>query len=101
MFVHHVFFWMKNPEASLEREQLEQGLLSLEKIDLIRTFHVGVPAETNRKTIDRSYDFSLLMLFDSAEDEETYQHHPIHKKFVADCSSLWSKVVVYDSVGED
>ncbi|EMR04415.1 Dabb family protein [Cesiribacter andamanensis] len=100
MFVHHVFFWMKNPDSSLEREQLEEGLLSLEKIDLIRSFHVGVLAETNRKTIDRSYAFSLLMLFDNPEDEEAYQSHPIHKKFVADCSPLWSKVLVYDSVDE-
>ncbi|MEC7471585.1 MAG: Dabb family protein, partial [Pseudomonadota bacterium] len=27
-----------------------------------------------------------------------YQTHPLHVKFVEQCSHLWSKVVVYDSV---
>ncbi|HEU0111987.1 MAG TPA: Dabb family protein, partial [Flavisolibacter sp.] len=30
------------------------------------------------------------------EGQKTYQDHPIHKKFVEDCSHLWEKVVVYD-----
>ena len=98
MFVHHVFFWLKNPNSSEEKSQLELGLRSLEKIDLIRTFHVGTPASTNRPVIERSYAFSLLMIFDSLEDQEEYQTHPIHEKFVKENSSLWSKVVVYDSV---
>lgn len=100
MFVHHVFFWLKNPESTEDHKQLEEGLLSLDKIDLIRTFHVGVPASTNRPVIERSYSFSLLMIFDSLEDQEEYQTHPMHERFVKENSHLWSKVVVYDSVEE-
>jgi hypothetical protein len=100
MFVHHVFFWLKNPESTEDYNQLEEGLLSLDKIDLIQMFHVGVPASTNRPVIERSYSFSLLMIFDSLEDQEEYQTHPIHERFVKENSHLWSKVVVYDSVEE-
>ncbi|WP_224997681.1 Dabb family protein [Cesiribacter sp. SM1] len=98
MFVHHVFFWLKNPDSSEDRNQLEEGLLELEKIDVIRTFHVGVPASTNRPVIERGYAFSLLLIFDDLEDQETYQTHPVHERFVKECSHLWAKVVVYDSV---
>ena len=36
---------------------------------------------------------------DNLEEEEVYQSHPIHLKFIEDYSYLWSKVNVYDSVG--
>ena len=38
------------------------------------------------------------MIFDDVSGQETYQEHPIHKKFVERCSHLWSRVVVYDSI---
>ena len=98
MFVHHVFFWLKNPNSTEDKSLLEAGLLDLEKVETIRTFHVGVPASTNRPVIERGYSFSLLLIFDDLEDQETYQTHPVHEKFVKECSHLWSKVVVYDSV---
>jgi hypothetical protein len=98
MFVHHVFFWLNNPDSEEDKGRLLQGLKQLESIDVIRTFHTGVPATTNRDVIERGYALSLLMIFDSLEDQETYQVHPVHKAFVEKCSSLWSKVVVYDAV---
>jgi len=61
-------------------------------------YQIGAPATTSRDVIDRSYSVSWFLMFDNLEDEEVYQHHPLHKKFVEDCSHLWSKVVVYDSV---
>lgn len=98
MFVHHVFFWLNNPDSEEDKGRLLQGLRKLESIDVIRTFHIGVPATTNRDVIERGYVLSLLMIFDNLEDQETYQVHPVHKAFVEQCSSLWSKVVVYDAV---
>lgn len=98
MFVHHVFFWLKNPESAEEKKNLLEGLKDLVKIELIKTSHVGVPADTNRPVIERGYHYSLLLLFDSLEDQNAYQEHPIHLKFVEKCSPLWSKVIVYDAV---
>ena len=37
-------------------------------------------------------------LFDDLEGQKTYQDHPIHQKFIEDCSQLWERVVVYDSM---
>lgn len=98
MFVHHVYFWMKDPSSSTDREKLLQGLKTLQKVETIKTYHVGVPADTNREVIDRSYSFSLLLIFDNKKDQEIYQAHPIHLQFVKDCSEIWKKVIVYDAV---
>lgn len=98
MFVHHVYFWLKNPESKEDLQKLIEGLKKLTKIKYIRMFHIGVPADTNRDVIDTSYSISWLNIFDNKEDEEKYQVDPIHLKFVEECSPLWTKVLVYDSV---
>jgi hypothetical protein len=98
MFVHHVYFWMKDPSSATDREKLLKGLKSLQKVETIKTYHVGVPADTNREVIDRSYSFSLLLIFDNKKDQDIYQEHPVHLQFVKECSETWKKVIVYDSV---
>jgi hypothetical protein len=61
--------------------------------------HIGVPASTEqRPVVDSSYSASELMFFDDVAGQEAYQVHPIHKKFVEQCSHLWEKVIVYDSI---
>ncbi|HEX9514352.1 MAG TPA: Dabb family protein [Puia sp.] len=97
-FVHHVYFWLKNPGSREDLAALIAGLRKLSKVATIRQFHIGQPAGTNRDVIDTSYAVSWLVLFDTAEDQASYQTDPIHLQFVEECSPLWSKVVVYDSV---
>jgi hypothetical protein len=97
--LHQVFFWLKAPGAKADRDKLIAGLKALKAIDFIQQLHVGVPASTEkREVIDNSYDVSELMVFKSVEDQNRYQTHPLHQKFVAECGHLWSKVVVYDSL---
>jgi hypothetical protein len=98
MFIHHVYFWLKNPESKEDYEKLIKGLEALSKVSTIQTFHIGKPANTNRDVIDRSYSVSWMLIFENGADQESYQKDPTHLKFVADCSMLWSKVIVYDSV---
>lgn len=97
--VHHVFFWLKNPQSREDFDRLFAGLKTLEAIETVRGVHFGRPAPTERRSVvDASYDASLLLFFDDVEGQNTYQTHPIHQKFVDDCSQLWSRVVVYDSL---
>jgi hypothetical protein len=98
IFVHHVYFWLNNPDSKADLEKLKEGLTKLSKVQTIRQFHIGKPADTSRDVIDGSYSISWFTLFDNAADQESYQKDPIHLKFVADYSALWKKVVVYDSV---
>lgn len=97
--VHHVFFTLKNPGSAADREQLIAGLRTLGGIEVVRGIHIGVPAPTEqRDVVDSGYDVSEILLFDSVADQKTYQDHPVHQAFVAKCSHLWGKVVVYDTL---
>ena len=98
VFIHHVFFWLNDPSSKKDLGLLVTGLKRLTSIQTIRDSHIGVPAGTNRDVIERSYSVSWFVRFDNAADQESYQVDPIHLQFVKDCSGLWSKVVVHDSV---
>ena len=98
VFIHHVYFWLKNPESNQDRNQLIEGLNKLSLVTTIKTFHIGMPAATSREVIDSSYAVSWLLLFKNKADQDSYQIDPIHLKFVEDCKHLWSKVVVYDTI---
>ena len=97
--VHHVFFWLKNPQSRDDLNRLLAGIRTLEAIETVRSVHLGVPASTEkREVVDNSFSASELLFFDDIEAQNTYQSHPIHQKFVQDCSHLWSRVVVYDAI---
>lgn len=97
--LHHVFFWLKNPDSSADRDKLIAGVKSLAAIETVRSIHVGVPASTEkREVVDNSYHVSELLGFDDVAGQDAYQVHPLHKKFVDEHQHLWSKVVVYDAV---
>ena len=98
VFVHHVFFWLKNAENITDRDKLVEGLIKLSDVKTIKKFHIGKPANTNRDVIERGYAVSWYAQFDNDANQASYQTDPIHLKFVEDYSHLWSKVVVYDSV---
>jgi Stress responsive A/B Barrel Domain len=98
IFIHHVFFWLKNPSSAEDKAKLIEALKKLSKVTTIKSFHIGVPASTNRDVIEKTYSISWMLTFDSLGDEETYQHDPIHLNFVKENQALWTKVIVYDSV---
>jgi hypothetical protein len=99
VLVHHVFFWLKNPQSTDDRDKLVKGVKALGKIETVRMLHVGVPASTEKRdVVDNSYHVSELMFFDNVEDQQTYQDHPLHQKFIQEHSALWDKVVVYDTI---
>ena len=97
-FIHHVYFWLENPQNIDDRNELIEGLNKLSKASIIKDFHIGKPAATNRDVIDSSYTVSWLLLFANKEDQDSYQTDPMHLKFVEECAHLWYKVVVYDTV---
>ena len=96
-FIHHVFFWLKENNSD-NQQQLIEGLKKLSSIQTIQQFHIGVPAATNREVIENSYSVSWMILFDNAADQDSYQVDPIHLNFVKECSHLWGKVTVFDTI---
>ncbi|MCW3463786.1 Dabb family protein [Chitinophaga nivalis] len=96
--VHHVFFWLRNPTATADRDQLIAGLQTLGDIDTVKALHIGIVADTApRDVVDNTWSVSELIFFDDVAGQATYQTHPIHLAFIEKYSHLWNKVVVYDA----
>ncbi|MEY4962945.1 MAG: hypothetical protein RLZZ323_264 [Bacteroidota bacterium] len=97
--LHHVFFWLKNPNSEADKQELLSGLKTLGAIPVVRQIHIGLLASTEpREVVDTTWQVSELLYFDNEVDQKTYQDHPIHQAFVKNYSHLWQKVVVYDMV---
>ncbi|HEY0895763.1 MAG TPA: Dabb family protein [Sphingobacteriaceae bacterium] len=96
-FIHHVYFWLKDPDNGQDLERLIGGLNKLSQVKTIREWHIGKPAGTRRDVIDSSYSVSWMLVFDDRTAQDQYQTDPIHLNFVETCSHLWEKVVVYDT----
>jgi hypothetical protein len=99
-FSHQVYFWLNNPNDPADREAFENGIARLLEIPEIKAYHFGVPAPgtMGRDVVDGSYTYSYLIFFENAEAQDIYQDHSLHHEFIDDCSHLWNRVIVYDSV---
>lgn len=97
-FVHAVFFWLVNEDEKTKKAFLAELRKFIDQADMIRSQHIGTPADTDRPVIDNTYSYSLILSFDSKKEHDEYQEHQLHKDFIANASSLWEKVQVYDSV---
>ena len=99
MMQHNVYFWLKSGVSDSEKKAFEQGLRDLiTKIKEVHKAEIGVPAKTeDRDVVDLSFGYSLFTWFKSIKDHDIYQEHPVHKKFIENHSSIWEKVIVYDS----
>jgi len=98
VFVHHVFFWLKEPKNAEARAEFEKGLQALVKVPQLQSYHIGIPVKSDREVVDDSFTFSYIAYFKNSEDQNIYQSHPIHLKFIEDCQHLWEKVIVYDTM---
>jgi len=97
--VHHVFFWLKNPDSAEDLAHLITGIKTLSKIKGIIEFRVGVVANTEkRKSVDNSWSISELIIFKDQDAQDAYQKDPIHAAFVKNYSHLWKSEIVYDAV---
>ncbi len=97
--MHHVFFWLKNPDSAEDLEKLIEGIQTLSKIKSLRMFQISLPANTPaRPVIDSTYTISLFTSFDDVAGHNRYQDDLIHLKFIETYSNLWNRVVIYDSM---
>jgi hypothetical protein len=98
MFVHAVYFWLKDNLSASQQDAFLHGVKSLTAIKTVRQAFTGVPAATDRPIIDRTYSYALVAVFANQRDHDLYQTDPIHDRFRNDCGELWKKVVIYDSI---
>lgn len=98
VFIHHVFFWLAEPNNAAHKQQLIEGLKKLSKVSTIKRFHIGQPAGTSRDVVDASWSVSWCLFFSNAADQDKYQVDHIHLRFISECKHLWKRVLVYDTV---
>lgn len=98
MFIHAVYFWLRDDLSPADTSRFVAGLESLRAIEDVRDGWIGLPAATDRPVIDRSYSRALVLLFDDAKAQERYQRHPVHDRFRDECSGYWTAIRIYDSI---
>ncbi|WP_308637751.1 Dabb family protein [Paenibacillus silvisoli] len=75
---HMVIFDLKHEQGSAAAEQfLNDGERLLTSIPVVKEFRVF-----NQVSAKNDYDYGFSMVFDSQEDYETYNAHPVHVDFV-------------------
>ena len=100
MFVHAVYFWLRDDLTEEERGRFRAGLASLTKIESVHAGYVGVPAATDREVIDRSYSYALVVVFADEQAHDAYQGDPVHDSFREKYAPFWERLRIYDSIDE-
>lgn len=96
MITHIVFFKLKDP--SKENIEKTRDILSAMdgKIPQLRHIEVGVDIVRS----ERSYDLALVTKFDSMEDLEAYQVHPVHQEVLQFIATVKESTIAVDYEGE-
>jgi len=97
-FLHMVFFWLINDTQEVKQKFMKELKGFIVQVDEIKQSHIGTPADTDRDVIENTWSYSLVLTFDSKKEQDIYQEHQAHLKFIENASSLWEKVLVYDSI---
>jgi hypothetical protein len=96
-FLHHVYFWLNEPENPAAREEFLTALRKMEAIPTVRNSYIGTTAGIDRDVVDNTWTFYWLVTFDDRAGWQVYNDHPLHDEFRTK-SALWSRVQVYDIV---
>ena len=75
MFTHIVFFRLKDKSEENINKAKEILLRTEGRVPTLRSIKVGIDVVRSA----RSYDLALVSTFDSREDMDAYQIHPVHK----------------------
>lgn len=96
---HYVLFWLKDGLSDEEVDNFANFFEELKSISSVKSLHYGRPvATTPRPPVDNSFTYNLMVLFDTMDELEDYENHPIHLEAIEKYSQYWEKVVVHDSL---
>lgn len=95
-FIHSVYFWFKEGVTDEQKEQFYAESEKLRQIEVVKALYTGKPANTTRSTVERSYDFAVVVHFENLAAHDIYQQHPIHLSLLENGSAYWEKVMITD-----
>lgn len=98
MVRHNVYFWLDESLTDEQRASFEKGLQALFDIDVVAHGSFGVAATTpERPVTQNSFNYALVLEFDSVEMHNAYQVHDEHTVFVDSFGSWFKEVRVFDT----
>jgi antibiotic biosynthesis monooxygenase (ABM) superfamily enzyme len=98
MVRHNVYFWLNPSLTDEQKTSFEEGLRVLFTIDVVAGGSVGRAAATPVRPVTRNtFDYALVLEFDSVEQHNAYQVHPDHDVFVKQFSGWFKEVRVFDT----
>lgn len=98
MVRHNVYFWLDESLSDEDKTSFEGGLRALFDIDVVANGSFGKAAGTpERPVTQNTFDYALVLEFDSVEQHNAYQVHPEHGVFVDNFSQWFKEVRVYDT----
>ena len=98
LFVHSVYFWLKDDVTPESRDTFMTVLRGLEQIQSVQALELGVPANTPREVVDNSYDVALLVYFDDVIGHDEYQADQIHKDAIDVFEDWIADIKIFDAV---
>ena len=84
MFTHIVLYKLKNPSEENKKALQEKFQSMVGNVPQIRSLESG----TDGLGLDRSFDVSLYVKFDSKQDFFDYKDYPFHRNVAAGCLAL-------------
>ncbi len=98
MVRHNVYFWLDPSLTDEQKTSFEGGLRALFVIDVVARGSFGKAAATPvRPVTQNSFDYALVLEFDSVEQHDAYQVHPDHDVFVKQFSASFKEVRIFDT----
>jgi len=98
MVRHNVYFWLESSLTDAQKASFEEGLGALLEIDVVAGGTYGKAAATPvRPVTHNTFDYALVLEFDTVELHNAYQIHPEHDVFVREYSPWFREVRIFDT----
>lgn len=98
MVRHNVYFWLDESLSDDDKLAFEGGLKALFEIDVVANGTYGKAAGTpERPVTQNTFDYALVLEFETVEQHNAYQVHAEHTVFVENFSQWFKEVRVFDT----
>lgn len=92
--IHHlVWFKLRDDISSDDKEFLKEQLTGLVK-DIPQIVELACGEDFSGRS--RGFGWGLAVQFNTREDGQIYDQHPVHQAFIGRCKHLWSEVMALD-----
>ena len=96
---HIVFFTLKNRDPAAHASFVDACKKYLRDHPGLAHFSVGLRAtDYNRPVNDTNHDVAVHLVFNCESDHDRYQVSERHQQFLAEQSSNWSEVRIFDAL---